>query len=67
MRCIRVHDIYGDPYIMYAEGDKHWDFKIIDNEYVMSPITGEAIPRNRKSMLDHIKEYPYIKPINRPL
>lgn len=44
---------------------KHYDFLIIDEQYVMSPITGELVQRNRQAIIEHILQYPHTAPVNR--
>lgn len=67
MRCVYVSCKYGEPYIQYQQGLKHWDFKILSKEEVMSPLTGEILPRKFDVIVAHIQEYIHLTPVNRPL
>lgn len=80
MRFALVEDKYGQLYTQVQMWDKEvrkfkwYDFlhcKYGNEKYLMSPLTGELLPKNRQVIIDHILEmtsqYPELIPINREI
>ena len=80
MRFVLVEDKYGQLYTRVQMWDKEvrkvkgYDFlhcKDGDEKCLMSPFTGEILPKDRQVIIDHILEmtsqYPELTPINREI